>query len=160
MGIDPGSRVTGYGVIEKKGSSIVYVGSGIIRVNVREPKAVRLSRIKSGLDEVIDLYKPVSIAVENIFIAKNPGSALTLGEARGVALLAAAESGADVYEYSAREVKRSVVGSGAAHKRQVAAMIRKLIKMEKEPETEDETDALAIAFCHMLRITGIAGRLV
>ena len=159
MGIDPGSRITGYGVVERKGSSIVYVASGIIRVGAKKLKPLRLMEIKAGLDNVINRYNPSAIAIEDIFVARNPKSALTLGEARGVALLASAEAGVDVFEYSAREVKRSVVGSGAAHKSQVAFMVGKLLMMEKEPATEDETDALAIAFCHMLRISGIAGRI-
>ena len=100
------------------------------------------------------------MAVEKVFVAKNPKSALTLGEARGVILLAAAEAGIEVFEYSAREVKGSVVGAGGAHKSQVAAMVGKLLGMKRDPETEDETDALAVAFCHCLRGTGIAGRML
>ncbi|MBN2184252.1 MAG: crossover junction endodeoxyribonuclease RuvC [Candidatus Krumholzibacteriota bacterium] len=159
VGIDPGSRITGFGVVEKKGSSIVYVASGIIRVDTKKPKHLRLMDIKTGLDDVITRHEPSAIAIEDIFVARNPKSALTLGEARGVALLASAEAGVDVFEYSAREVKRSVAGSGAAHKSQVAFMIGKLLMMDKEPATEDETDALAVAFCHVLRTSGIAGRI-
>ncbi len=159
IGIDPGSRVTGFGVVESKGSSIVYVASGIIRADPKKPKHQKLLDIKTGLDSIITRYKPSAIAIEDIFVARNPKSALTLGEARGVALLASAEAGVDVFEYSAREVKRSVAGSGAAHKSQVAFMVGKLLKMDKEPATEDETDALAVAFCHMIRVSGIAGKI-
>ncbi len=160
MGIDPGSRITGYGVVSRKGSSIIHVASGVIRVDTKNPKHFKLMEIKKGLDEVIGRFQPTAIAIEDIFVARNPKSALTLGEARGVALLSAAEAGIELFEYSAREVKRSVVGSGAAHKSQVALMVAKLLGMKNEPATEDETDALAIAFCHMLRISGIAGRIL
>jgi crossover junction endodeoxyribonuclease RuvC len=102
---------------------------------------------------VIASYRPDSVAVEEIFMARNPKSTMTLGEARGVVILAAAEAGVPVYEYSPREIKCSVVGSGAAHKSQVAFMIGKLLGLTRQPETADESDALAVAFCHALRMT-------
>lgn len=159
VGIDPGSRITGYGVVERRGRNIVYIGSGIIRAGGSKPRHERLLRIKEKLDEVLKSFNPVSMAVEKIFMAKNPKSTLVLGEVRGVILLSAAEIGIPVYEYTPREVKSSVVGVGAAHKSQVAAMISRLLKLDHEPETADETDALAVAFCHVLRESGIAGRL-
>ena len=158
IGIDPGSRITGYGVVRREGRGIVYVGSGIIRVDAKKPRPERLAQIKMGLDEVISKYDPVEAAVEEVFVARNPKSALVLGEARGVAILAMGEAEIDFFEYSAREVKRSVAGIGSAHKSQVAAMIGKLLGMKTIPTTEDETDALAVAFCHMLRMSGV-GRL-
>jgi crossover junction endodeoxyribonuclease RuvC len=154
IGIDPGSRITGYGVVEQRGHDIVYVGSGIIRVKAGGMKQERLLYIKEELDSVLDTFKPASMAVEEIFLAKNPKSILTLGEARGVVLLSAAQAGIPVYEYTPREVKSSVVGLGQAHKGQVAAMIRRLLKLEHEPATTDESDALAVAFCHELRMSG------
>jgi crossover junction endodeoxyribonuclease RuvC len=98
------------------------------------------------------------MAVEEVFVAKNPRSALKLGQARGIAILAAAEAGICVFEYSPREVKGSVTGAGSAHKSQVGAMIVRLLHPDHEPSCEDETDALAVAFCHALRAGSIAGR--
>jgi crossover junction endodeoxyribonuclease RuvC len=154
VGIDPGSRITGYGVIERRGGLISYVDSGIIRCGPRDERPERLRKIKEALDEVLERHHPDSLAVEEIFVSKNPRSTLTLGEVRGVVILAAAEAGIPVFEYSPREVKSSVVGKGAAHKGQVAAMIGRLLEFDREPATEDETDALAVAFCHGLRESG------
>lgn len=151
IGIDPGSRITGYGLVEKRGSGIVYIGSGVIRVRVSHPIPERLASIKRGLDEVLREYRPAAMAVEDIFISKNPKSALKLGQARGVVILAAAEAGIEVFEYAPREVKMSVTGAGSAHKSQVGAMIVRLLRPDHEPTCEDETDALAVAFCHALR---------
>jgi crossover junction endodeoxyribonuclease RuvC len=153
VGIDPGSRITGYGVVEHHGSAITYVGSGVIRVERAAAKPDRLTTIKKRIDEVLERYRPDTVAIEEIFMARNPRSTMTLGEARGVILLAAAEAGIPVHEYSAREVKSSVVGTGAAHKSQVAFMIGKHLELTHQPETEDESDALAVAFCHALRMT-------
>jgi len=160
IGIDPGSRITGYGLVESKGSRIIYAASGVIRVDAGGSKPQRLCEIKKGLDDVIRRFGPEVAAVEEVFVAKNPKSALTLGEARGVILLSAAEAGLEVFEYSAREVKRSMVGTGAAHKSQVSSMVSKLLGMTTVPATEDETDALAVAFCHAIRMTGAVWRSV
>jgi crossover junction endodeoxyribonuclease RuvC len=155
IGIDPGSHITGYGLVERRGRDIVYVASGIIRARRSGTVSERLLEIKQGLDRVIVRYRPAALAVENVFMAKNPKSTLTLGEVRGVVLLAAAESGLPVHEYSPREVKSSVVGAGGAHKRQVAAMVTRLLRFDHEPETEDESDAVAVAFCHAVRETAL-----
>jgi len=159
LGIDPGSRITGFGVLKSKRSSIEYAGSGVIKTDTKKTRPERLRIIKISIDRVIEQYSPDSIAVEEIFIAKNPKSVLKLGEARGIVLLSAAEHGIPVHEYSPREVKMSVVGTGSAHKSQVAAMIVKLLKLEKEPGSDDETDALAVAFCHENRKISLEGRL-
>ncbi len=151
IGIDPGSRITGYGLVEKRGSGIVYIGSGVIRVRVSDAMPGRLASIKRGLDEVLREFRPAAMAVEDIFVSKNPKSALKLGQARGVVILAAAEAGIEVFEYAPREVKMSVTGAGSAHKSQVGAMIVRLLRPDHEPACEDETDALAVAFCHALR---------
>ena len=159
IGIDPGSRITGYGLVERRGAEIVYVASGIVKTGAAGPIEARLLTIKRGLDEVIGRFHPEALAVEEIFMAKNPKTTLTLGQARGVVLLAAAEAGLPVFEYTPREVKSAVTGAGAAHKSQVAAMVGRLMKLDHEPETEDETDAIAVAFCHAIRAGGIRGRL-
>lgn len=109
--------------------------------------------IKEGVDGIIRRFDPDEIAVESIFIARNPKSALALGESRGVILLSAVEAGKKIFEYSPREIKRSVVGNGAAHKSQVARMIEKLFRFERRPSSSDESDALAVVFCHHLRIS-------
>jgi len=159
IGIDPGSRITGYGLVERGGSEILYVGSGIIRTDPAGPIEKRLLTIKRELDGVIGRYHPAAMAVEEIFMAKNPKSTLTLGQARGVVLLAAAEAGLPVFDYASREVKSSVTGAGGAHKSQVAVMVGRLMRLDHEPETEDETDALAVAFCHAVRSSLDRGRL-
>jgi len=151
IGIDPGSRITGYGLVELRGRDIVFIGSGIIRTGDSKPIEERLLAIKRALDGVMERYHPSALVVEEIFMAKNPKSTLTLGQARGVALLVAAEAGIPVFEYSSREVKSSVTGAGGAHKSQVAAMVGRLLRLDHEPETEDETDAIAVAFCHAAR---------
>jgi crossover junction endodeoxyribonuclease RuvC len=158
IGIDPGSRVTGYGLVEKRGSGIFYIGSGAIKVRAKDPMPSRLAAIKRELDEVLREYGPVAMAVEEVFVAKNPNSALKLGQARGVVILAAAEAGIEVFEYSPREVKASVTGAGSAHKSQVGAMVVRLLRPDHEPGCEDETDALAVAFCHALRAGSTLGR--
>ena len=156
VGIDPGSRITGFGVVERQGARISYVDSGVIRCGPRDERPERLRKIKAALDEMLERHHPDCLAVEEIFVSKNPRSTLTLGEVRGVVILAAAEAGIPVFEYSPREVKSSVVGRGAAQKGQVAAMIGRLLEYDHEPATEDETDALAVAFCHGLRESGMA----
>jgi crossover junction endodeoxyribonuclease RuvC len=157
IGIDPGSRITGYGIVERKGSRIVYRGSGIIRVRAKDSKPLRLAAIKKHLDSVLGEFKPSAMAVENVFVARNPRSALTLGEARGIALLAAAEAEVEVFEYSPREVKGAVTGAGSAHKSQVSAMVLNLLRPDHDPASEDETDALAVAFCHASRMNTPVG---
>ena len=159
IGVDPGSRITGWGLVRRQDREISYVGSGVIRAPGRLSVPQRLLAIRKGLAEVIVRFHPQELAVEDVFMAKNPKSMLTLGEARAVALLAAAEAEIPVFEYSTREVKMSVVGAGAAHKSQVAAMVGRLLRLDHEPETEDETDAIAVAFCHAARAGGVCGRL-
>ena len=157
VGIDPGSRITGYGVVEQRGREIIYIDSGIVRCGSSISRPERLRVIKESLDRVLRRHEPDALAVEQIFMAKNPKSTLALGEVRGVVFVAAAEAGVPVYEYSPREVKSSVVGKGAATKGQVAAMIQRLLEVGHTPETEDETDALAVAFCHVSRNSGFTG---
>ncbi len=161
IGVDPGSRITGWGIVDRRDGAIVYAGSGVIRAGDRLPVPERLLAVSRGLADVLERFRPEALAVEDVFMAKNPRSTLVLGEARGIALLAAAAAGIPVFEYSTREVKMSVVGAGAAHKSQVAAMIGRLLRLDHEPATEDETDALAVAFCHVARslTAGAAARL-
>jgi crossover junction endodeoxyribonuclease RuvC len=159
VGIDPGSRVTGYGILDRHGREIDYIDSGIIAVRGAKTRPQRLLEIKNGLDAILEKHHPDVMAVEEIFMAKNPKSTLALGEVRGVVLLTAAQNNIPLFEYSAREVKGSVTGVGSAHKSQVAAMIGRLVDLGREPRTEDETDALAVAFCHLLKTAGPLGRI-
>ena len=146
MGVDPGSRITGYGIVRAEGRVIEYIDSGCIRVG-EKPMAERLQTIFHSLATLIGEYRPEEFAIEQVFMARNPDSALKLGQARGAAIVAAANSGLPVHEYSARQVKQAVVGRGGAEKVQVAEMVKYLLGLEKRPQ-EDAADALAIALCH------------
>lgn len=146
LGIDPGSRVTGFGVIQIEGRGIHYVASGCIRVGTQELPQ-RLQRIFQSLTEIIERYQPSEAAIEQIFMAKNADSALKLGQARGAAILAAAERGLPVAEYAARSVKQAVVGRGDADKSQVQHMVMTLLSLSGKPQA-DAADALAVALCH------------
>lgn len=146
LAIDPGSRITGFGVIDVQGRHIEYVDSGCIRL----PDVVLAERLKNiyiGVGSLIDQHKPDEFAIEEVFLAKNANSALKLGQARGAAIVAAAMSGLQVAEYAAKRVKQSVVGSGSADKEQVQQMVQLLLKLDKAPQA-DAADALAIAMCH------------
>lgn len=149
LGIDTGSRVTGYGVIETDGADCVFVDCGIIRVLTSAPVAVRLKTIHEGLAGVIQNFKPDEAAFESIFHATNVQSALKLGQARGVCIHAAAQADLPVYEYSPAEVKSAVTGYGRAEKPQVQQMVRALLKLAGPFDSYDASDALAVAICHV-----------
>ncbi|MGA9616856.1 MAG: crossover junction endodeoxyribonuclease RuvC [Serratia proteamaculans] len=146
LGIDPGSRVTGYGLIRQQGRQLTYIASGCIRTVV-DDMPTRLKLIYAGVSEIITQFKPDFFAIEQVFMAKNPDSALKLGQARGVAIVAAVNQDLEVFEYAARQVKQTVVGTGAAEKAQVQHMVRSLLKLSANPQA-DAADALAIAITH------------
>lgn len=146
LGIDPGSRVTGFGVIESDGRSSRHVASGCIRTG-GEAFPQRLGEIFDGIREVIDTHAPTQVAVEQVFVSRNAGSALKLGQARGAAIAAAVTASLPVFEYTPRSVKQALVGTGAADKEQVQHMIRLLLSLQARMAL-DESDALAIALCH------------
>ncbi len=146
LGIDPGLRVTGFGVIDKLGQQLVYVASGCIRTPVGELPQ-RLKSIVEGLGEVIATYAPEQVAVEKVFVNVNPQSTLLLGQARGAAICAAILKDLPVAEYTALQVQQAVVGHGKAAKEQVQEMVRRLLKLEGNPQA-DAADALACAICH------------
>ena len=148
LGIDCGSRVTGYGVIDTGPSGCVFVHCGVIRLAASEPLSLRLKSIHHGLTEVIRSFQPGAAAFEDLFHAMNVQSALRLGHARGVSMFAAAAAGLPVYEYSPAEVKSAVTGYGRAEKSQVQQMIRALLKLDTLPTPYDAADALAVAICH------------
>jgi crossover junction endodeoxyribonuclease RuvC len=146
LGIDPGSRITGYGVIDSDGFRDKYVASGCIRATNKE-FSKQLQRIFTGITEVVNMYKPQKTAIEQVFMHINVNSALKLGRAQGAAIAALVAQNLSVAEYSARQVKQAVVGYGAASKSQVQHMVKTLLNLECETE-EDAADALAIAICH------------
>ena len=147
LGIDPGSRATGYGVITKKANQLYYVTCGVIRLGAKYTFNDRLKMIFDGLCEVIEIHKPIVAGVEDVFVAANPRTALKLGHARGVAVLAALHNGMRVYDYTPRMVKQAVVGYGNADKQQVQQMVRVLLQLSAAPSS-DAADALAVAMCH------------
>ena len=147
LGIDPGSRKTGYGLIELSGNRTRHLASGCIKLNPKDLLADRLHTLSKELGKIIDEYKPDCGAVEKIFFAKNAQSALTLGHARGVILLKFSERELTVYEYQALKVKQTVVGVGRAEKTQVQHMVKILLNLQN-PLQEDEADALAVAITH------------
>ncbi len=146
LGIDPGSQRTGYGIIDCQAAGERHVASGCIDVTGRD-MVVRLQRIYSALSELVGTHRPDMIAIERVFLHRNPDSALKLGQARGVALCAAASLGASVHEYAPRAIKMAVTGYGAAAKPQVAQMVRTLLRLEAALAA-DAADALAAALCH------------
>jgi len=155
LGIDPGLRVTGFGVVDKNGSRLTYVTSGRIRTPDGD-LAPRLKAILEGLAEVIAEQQPAQVALEKVFVNVNPSSTLLLGQARGTAICAAVMHGLPVAEYTALQVKQAVVGNGHAQKRQVQDMVRRLLKLSGEPST-DAADALACAICHAHGGQGLGG---
>lgn len=146
LGIDPGSRVTGYGVIREQQRRLYYVDSGCIR-SAEGTLPERLLQIFNGICVLMEKFTPEEIAIEQVFMHKNASSALKLGHARGVAMVACASHRIPVNEYSAREVKQTVVGYGAADKTQVQHMVVQLLSLSATPQS-DAADALAIAICH------------
>ena len=146
LGVDPGSRITGYGVIRAEGRLIEYLDSGCIRVG-EKPMAERLRVIFQSLATLIGEYRPEEFAIEQVFMARNPDSALKLGQARGAAIVSPPTSGLAVHEYSARQVKQAVVGTGGADKTQVQHMVQALLSLSRPPQA-DAADALAVALCH------------
>jgi len=146
LGIDPGSRITGYGVVESTSRGIRYVASGCIRIKSDEfPE--RLKQIFDGVSQVIELYRPEQMAIEQVFMHKNADSALKLGQARGAAICATLNRDLPVFEYAARQVKQALVGKGNADKQQVQHMVKILLSIQGDMQI-DASDALAIGLCH------------
>jgi crossover junction endodeoxyribonuclease RuvC len=147
LGIDPGSRITGYGIINQKGNRLLHVDNGAIHTDCHKDFPMRLQKIYRDLTDVIEQHKPDAIVVENIFFSTNVQSALKLGQARGAAIVAGVNAGLPVFEYTALQVKQAVVGHGRASKDQVQKMIKILLNLP-EVAQEDASDALAVAVCH------------
>jgi crossover junction endodeoxyribonuclease RuvC len=159
FGIDPGSNRTGYGCVERIGSRQALVICGSLSGPPRAPFQDKLNAIHDGLAALLKRHQPDCVAIEDIFHARNVRSALRLGEARGVALLAAAEAGVPVASYAPAAIKRAVVGYGRAEKHQVQHMVKLLLGLEQPPTPHDVADALAVAICHLQSSTGVSERL-
>lgn len=164
LGIDPGSRFTGYGVIAHQGAKFQYLGSGCIKVGEHD-FPTRLKMIYQGITQLIEQFSPSDFAIEQVFVAHNPGSALKLGQARGAAIVAATMQSVVVSEYSARQVKQAVAGTGGADKAQVQEMVKRILKLPGTPQA-DAADALAVAICHahsrqnLIKMAGAARKTV
>jgi crossover junction endodeoxyribonuclease RuvC len=146
LGIDPGLRTTGFGVIQKQGNQLTYIASGTIKT-LDETLPLRLKTILLGVTEIIQTYQPDCAAVEKVFVNVNPQSTLLLGQARGAAICALVQANLAVAEYTALQVKQGVVGHGKAKKEQVQDMVQRLLKLSGMPST-DAADALGVAICH------------
>lgn len=152
LGVDPGTNITGYGIIKQSGSSFTRVSNGVIKLSPSKTIPLRLEIIYNELDRIIKIFKPDEFSIETAFYGKNVQSAMKIGYARGVSILAAVHNSLPVSEYSPREIKKSVVGKGAASKDQVNFMIRTLLNLKSAKIKLDESDALATALCHAFRM--------
>ncbi|GAC1615292.1 MAG: crossover junction endodeoxyribonuclease RuvC [Ktedonobacteraceae bacterium] len=149
LGIDPGTAIVGYAVVMAKGSDLQVLTCDVVTTPAKMPLAQRLQLIYEGLSAVIATYKPNEAAMEQLFFAKNARTAMTVGQARGVAMLALANGGLSVAEYTPMQVKQAVTGYGSANKEQVGEMVRILLKLAQVPRPDDAADAAAVAICHL-----------
>ncbi|MBN1929100.1 MAG: crossover junction endodeoxyribonuclease RuvC [Chlorobiaceae bacterium] len=157
LGIDPGSRKTGYGVIAGARGSFSVLGCGLVRPAASGTLHERIGELCAGLDEVIGRMKPDAVALETAFVGRNVRSALILGQVRGAVLATVIRHGLPVREYAPREIKLAVTGSGSARKEQVSAMLSRLLNLEEQPKPLDVTDALGIAYCDLARGASLFG---
>jgi crossover junction endodeoxyribonuclease RuvC len=149
LGVDPGTLTSGYGMVVEEDHKLFHVVSGGISPSAKQPFPRRLKKIYEELEKIIDKHRPHVVVIEDLFVSKNIKSALKLGHARGVAILAAMNAGLPVFEYSPLEVKQAVVGHGKAEKKQVQLMVKALLELPKVPHPADAADALAAAICHI-----------
>ncbi len=151
LGIDPGTAITGYAVVEEEGNALHLIAIGAIRTQARTPLPRRLQTIYREMEEVIAAYRPDEAAVEELFFRRNVTTALSVGHARGVVILALADAGLPVAEYTPMQVKQAVSGYGGADKHQVQEMVRRLLNLPDIPRPDDAADAAAVAICHLHR---------
>ena len=149
IGVDPGLTITGFGILDYKGGQIRTVAFGTIKPPVKESLPNRVEYLNTHMTELLEKFEPNAFAIEDTFFSQNVKSALLLGQARGVLLLAAASKGIPSMDYAPRKVKQSVVGNGAADKTQVQYMVQQILKMDEPPKPLDVSDALAIGLCHI-----------
>ncbi|MBC8345099.1 MAG: crossover junction endodeoxyribonuclease RuvC [Candidatus Marinimicrobia bacterium] len=149
IGVDPGLSITGFGILDYKGGQIRTVAFGTIKPPAKESLPNRLEYLNSHMTELLEKFEPHALAIEDTFFSQNVKSALLLGQARGVLILAAASKGIPSIDYAPRKVKQSVVGNGAADKKQVQYMVQQILKMKEPPKPLDVSDALAIGLCHI-----------
>jgi crossover junction endodeoxyribonuclease RuvC len=148
LGVDPGSQVTGYGLVEKRHNRLVSIHSGHITPSGKTPFYEKIHKIFHSMVDIMTRYRPQEMAIEDLFYAKNVKSSLKLGHARGAVLIAAVQCGVDIFEYTPLEIKKAVVGYGRASKEQVRAMVQIILKLRTVPDL-DVSDALAAAICHL-----------
>jgi crossover junction endodeoxyribonuclease RuvC len=169
LGIDPGTAVTGYGIVRKEGRNpLTLVECGVIRTRARDDLANRLAEIHDGIEELIRRHKPAVLSIEDIFYARNVRTTVVLGHARGVILLAAVKAGLEIHEFPPAEIKKAVAGTGAATKLQIQFMVTRLLRLKSAPQPTDAADGVAAALAYALmpelpriepiRLAGIAGK--
>jgi crossover junction endodeoxyribonuclease RuvC len=149
LGIDPGTAITGYGLVHEQDDGLSLVECGVVTTPSSQPLPERLQTIYRGLSDVIRKFEPEEAAVEELFFSRNVRTALSVGQARGVALLALVDAGLPIYEYKPLEIKQAVAGYGGADKQQVQEMVRMLLNLERVPQPDDAADAAAVAVCHI-----------
>ena len=153
LGVDPGTAVTGYGVVAFDGRTATLVECGVIRTNAKDPLPSRLHSIHDGISELIARHEPDTVAVEDVFYARNVRTTIVLGHARGVILLAAQQAQREIREYPPAEIKKAITGNGAATKEQVQYMVARLLRLKHAPEPADASDGVAAALCACLATT-------
>lgn len=153
LGIDPGTAVTGYGVVAYDGRTATLVECGVIRTNTKDTLPARLHNIHDGVAELVARHRPDTVAVEDVFYARNVRTTIVLGHARGVILLAAQQAGVVIHEYPPAEIKKAITGTGAATKQQVQFMVAKLLRLKAAPQPADAADGVAAALCACLAPT-------
>jgi crossover junction endodeoxyribonuclease RuvC len=151
LGVDPGTRAMGFGILESVGGNIVVLEFGCLKLSSNEALQFRLQKIYHEIRKLVLKYKPDQVAIENLFYAKNPKVAIKMGHARGVAMVAAVNQDVPTFEYAPREIKQAVAGNGAASKEQVQRMLQHILNLKDLSGSFDASDALAVAFCHLNR---------
>ena len=159
LGIDPGIAIVGYGVVDKEGNSYKTIAYDAVTTRAHTPLPERLEKVYNGVNEIIKMYKPDAMSIEELFFNNNAKTALTVGQARGVIILSARQHNVEIFEYTPLQVKQSVVGYGRAEKKQVQEMTKLLLNLDAVPKPDDTADALAMAICHAHSSGSALGRM-
>ena len=157
LGVDPGNAIMGYGILDYQGNRFTPVDYGCLRTMAGMAQHLRLHKLYNGLNDLLQKYQPDCLAIEELFFNKNAKTALVVGQARGIVLLAAAEAGIDVYEYTPLQVKQAAAGFGRAKKEQIQYMVKIILNLPEIPRPDDVSDALAVAICHANNGSGWGG---